>query len=222
MLMESLTGIVYKISNSVNDKIYIGSTTRKLSLRWTEHKKMSKKGSRPLYKEMREFGVDKFLIEVIEVVDVKNLLNREAFWISYYKSYDAGYNISRTGTSCSKFTKNDVNDIIKLSKSGNTLAEISRTYSCDPNTISALLKKNGVNYSNNTKNYILSRGSPVIMLSKPDYAIVNVFSSMNEDARFVCKSENKSLKHVYGIAGHIKKSIIRNGTAYGYIWKFKK
>lgn len=219
--MESLKGIVYKISNSVNDKIYIGSTTRQLGLRWTEHKKTSKRSNRPLYKEMREFGVDKFSIEIIEVVDVRDLLDREAFWILQYKSYDIGYNISRTGTSDSKFTIRDVEDIIRLSKYGNTVAEISRIYCCDNNTVASLLRKHGIDYSNNTKNYLLSRCHPITMLSKTDYNMIKTFNSINEAARFICKEMNKPLKSVYGIAGHIMKSITRNGTAYGYAWKLK-
>ena len=62
-------GKIYKIYNTVNDEIYIGSTTRKLSERMAEHRRCLndlKKQHYPLYQAFREHGVDIFFIELIE------------------------------------------------------------------------------------------------------------------------------------------------------------
>lgn len=93
--------VIYKIVNNINGKIYIGQTTRSLSDRWKDHKKLAKQGSKlHLYCSMRKYGVDNFSIEVIDTATSKEELNvKEIFWISYYNTTDLslGYNNSYGG-----------------------------------------------------------------------------------------------------------------------------
>ena len=78
-------GKIYKIYNTVNDDIYIGSTTQKLRERISGHRRAinhPKKHHLPLYKAFREHGVDNFFIELIEKClcnDVDELRKRR--WI---------------------------------------------------------------------------------------------------------------------------------------------
>lgn len=63
---------IYKITNSINDLIYIGKTKNSLEERLRLHIKDSldkNKQNRSLYKAMNEFGANKFKIELIEVVE---------------------------------------------------------------------------------------------------------------------------------------------------------
>lgn len=58
---------IYKIINSVTDDVYVGWTTQPLYKRLYLHKcDMSKGKEGKLYNLMREFGVDKFRIELLE------------------------------------------------------------------------------------------------------------------------------------------------------------
>ena len=62
-------GKIYKIYNTVNDEIYIGSTTRKLCERMADHRKSADvKAKQHLltYKSFREHGIEHFFIELIE------------------------------------------------------------------------------------------------------------------------------------------------------------
>ena len=61
-------GKIYKIYNIINDDIYVGSTTRKLSERMAEHRRRtnSRYIQLPIYKSFSEHGVDNFFIELIE------------------------------------------------------------------------------------------------------------------------------------------------------------
>ena len=62
-------GKVYKIYNTINDDIYIGSTTQKLCERMRQHRcdnSLTGKMNYPIYKAFREYGVENFFIELIE------------------------------------------------------------------------------------------------------------------------------------------------------------
>ena len=83
--MKYQDGKIYKILNSENDDVYIGSTCQKLSKRMTNHRTQAKSGKTYLlYQKMREIGDDKFYIELVENYPCENLeqLNkREGEWI---------------------------------------------------------------------------------------------------------------------------------------------
>ncbi len=65
---------VYKLCNSNDDEIYIGSTKQKLGQRFSEHKSRAKKGKKNMliYDHMRKLGIDKFYIELLEEKEVAN------------------------------------------------------------------------------------------------------------------------------------------------------
>ena len=63
---KQFLGRVYKITNSVNDMIYVGSTKTTLERRFTHHKSSAKTHNFKLYKSMQDIGIDKFSIELLE------------------------------------------------------------------------------------------------------------------------------------------------------------
>lgn len=92
-------GFIYKIENIINHKIYIGQTTKKNpEKRFKEH--IYKAFSSPntfLHEAIRKHGVENFTFSVIEEVENKDLNEREMYWISYYDSYNKGYNMTLGG-----------------------------------------------------------------------------------------------------------------------------
>jgi group I intron endonuclease len=59
-----MKGYIYKIINSVNQKVYIGQTTRSIAKRWSEHK--SEKGNCILLKRaIKKYGIESFLMEIV-------------------------------------------------------------------------------------------------------------------------------------------------------------
>lgn len=117
--------IVYKITNSVNLKIYVGQTTKSLEDRWEQHKKNCLRGvDYVLYRAMRKYGVENFKIEQIDTAKDKRQLNKqEANWILKLNSmcYQSGYNMrandNRIGVS--KETKNKISKALKNKRSFN-------------------------------------------------------------------------------------------------------
>ena len=57
--------IVYKVTNKINNKIYIGITTRNINIRWKEHCNLRARSS-ILKSAISKYGKDNFIIEEIE------------------------------------------------------------------------------------------------------------------------------------------------------------
>ena len=142
-------GYIYKISNTVNNKIYIGQTSRTVEKRWNLHKRTAKNPSYlsysyPLYQAMRKYGIDNFQIEVIEETDNKNLNEREVYWISYYDSYNKGYNMTLGGEGHYKY---EDEDFLELWNQGYNAAQITEMLHCDRHTVADRLSQLVPNYS---------------------------------------------------------------------------
>ena len=86
---------IYKISNTINNKLYIGQTVGSIEARFKRHinDAMSNNLDTHLARAIRKYGPDNFSITLVEEVENYECLNeREQYWISYYDSYKSGYN----------------------------------------------------------------------------------------------------------------------------------
>jgi hypothetical protein len=83
--MSYKNGKLYCIRNTIDDDIYVGSTTQLLSKRMAMHRnKLNYKPHYKLYMKMADVGLDKFYIELIENCPCENkeeLRTREGFVI---------------------------------------------------------------------------------------------------------------------------------------------
>ena len=91
-------GLIYKIVNLSNNKIYIGKTTQKLNQRFNQHLN-SNKDSR-ISRAIKKHGKENFII--IKICSCKNeeqLNKAEIYFINHYNSIDKniGYNCSKGG-----------------------------------------------------------------------------------------------------------------------------
>ena len=96
-------GYIYKITNKVNNKVYIGQTIRTVEERYQRHLSEAKRRTnRPLYDSMNHYGIGNFMVETIVEADNAKLNELEAFYISEYNSTDraVGYNLTTGGDSC--------------------------------------------------------------------------------------------------------------------------
>lgn len=92
--------IIYKVTNLINGKIYIGKTTQKINIRRNQHKYSAlKTNSKSVFhKAIRKYGWDKFEWSVIDKADSEEELNnKESYWIRYYDTYLKGYNLTYGG-----------------------------------------------------------------------------------------------------------------------------
>lgn len=87
---------IYKITNLVNNKIYIGQTIQKNpKMRWYSHQADARGGKNThLYNSMRKYGIDQFLWEVIDSAHcLDDLNNKEQQWLDEYRKTNEVYNL---------------------------------------------------------------------------------------------------------------------------------
>lgn len=99
-------GYIYKITNKVNNKIYIGKTTTSIKQRFREHlySAKHKEGNyiSYLYRAIDKYGQENFSVSLLEEIKFENekiLDDRERYWIKKLHSQDhkIGYNIQEGG-----------------------------------------------------------------------------------------------------------------------------
>jgi len=111
-------GVIYKVTNLINGKVYIGQTIAKFSVRKSQHIYDAKNGSNVhFHLALRKYKSENFLWEIIcDCVSIEECNEKEKYFISFYQSTDRekGYNLDFGGKNSerSEETKNK----IKLSK----------------------------------------------------------------------------------------------------------
>ena len=86
---------IYKITNKVNGKIYIGQSND-IKRRWSYYKNppTTVEVNTLIMLALKKYGFNSFTFEVIEECEIDQLNEREEYWISYYNSYWEGYNMT--------------------------------------------------------------------------------------------------------------------------------
>lgn len=95
--------IIYKITNKINNKIYIGFTQKSARNRFNQHCYISKnpnnKSFSILHKAIKKYGKQNFLYETVYMNNNKDdVLSKEDVFINYYNSLvPNGYNVAKGG-----------------------------------------------------------------------------------------------------------------------------
>lgn len=177
-------GFIYKITNLVNNKIYIGQTTSTIEKRFQEHileAKADRATSILLNRAICKYGEENFKVEKIEFCGNKELNEREKFWIKKLDSHYSlgnGYNISWGGQGRVLYSDDD---ILKLWNQGYKASEISNILQANCNTISQRLKVLKPNEAR--ARHIDSRKTPVLQYDLSGNFIKR-FDSISDAARY--------------------------------------
>lgn len=208
---------IYKITNVINGKIYIGKTLQTIEERWKTHcydylKTTEEK--RPLYSAMKKYGIQNFIIEEVEeVIDINLINEREQYWIEYYGSFKNGYNATKGGDGKHYA---DYELIYNLyTKENLTYEKIHEITGYDAKTIQTALNIFNISKENIDKNRIKKLSKPVIQIDKDTDEIINIFPSCSEAYRQITGTKGKT--------GNGAISAVCKGnrkTAHGYKWKY--
>jgi len=103
---------IYKCTNKLNGKIYIGFTQKHISERISGHiyNALVKNKNTKFYSALRKYGIDNFIFEIIYQSKDKNHCHNvmENFFINEYDSIQNGYNQTEGGIGVLGITKNTI------------------------------------------------------------------------------------------------------------------
>ena len=139
---------IYKITNKINDKAYIGQAID-IESRWSKEKSRafqpnSHEYNKTLSKAFRKYGIENFTFEVIEECNIDLLNQKEIYYISYYDTYFNGYNETTggnngTSNACSKISKQQLLEIYNLLQNSSlSQKEIADLYHVGNDVISTI------------------------------------------------------------------------------------
>lgn len=135
---------IYKITNNLNNKSYIGQSIH-IEKRWEEHLYKSSKSSLIQY-VIYKYGKENFTFEILEECLIEELDNKEIFYISLYDTYFNGYNETTGGqglekgfNTCLKISKEDLLKIYDLLQNTSTpQKEIAQQFNVGEDVISTI------------------------------------------------------------------------------------
>lgn len=145
-------GIIYKITNLINGKIYIGQTIQKFSKRIKDYKGDYKRYNYGIHAAIRKYGFDNFKFEILHTPKIDKLDFYERYLILKLKANDRefGYNIADGGNS-NRVVSEETKLKIKLTRSklpkpnqhikGKSLSEKHREALKVPKTLTNLQRK---------------------------------------------------------------------------------
>lgn len=116
--------------NKVNDKCYIGITTKTLNDRITSHINKANRKKSYFQTSLKKYGKASFEFSVIDTANTKEeLYGKEVYWIGVYDSFNSGYNLTLGGDGITNMSQ-EIKDKISKSKTGVPNSKLkNRTYS---------------------------------------------------------------------------------------------
>lgn len=212
-----MNGFIYKITNDVNDKIYVGKTLLNIQKRFSQHKAESlrnKNEKRPLYRAMNKYGCEHFYIELIEECPIEILSDKEIYWINFYDSYKNGYNATLGGDGKQIY---NYEAIVKEFLSGKSTKELTVEFDCCIDTIRKALHLANIDI----KAVSLERYQKQLAMKNKKGETVKIFSGRKEAVEWLIKNEYAQTKDFHNISIAIGR--VLNGKrkrAYDFYWEY--
>lgn len=124
---------IYCITNTVDDRIYIGSTKCFYSRFYNHNRDFSlNRHNNPHFQNfVNKYGIDVLDYKIIEIIDFDLLLEREQYYLDNYIDFNKDFNICKiVGTPPNynrQFNEENIKEIAELYNSGISCCRISET-----------------------------------------------------------------------------------------------
>lgn len=130
---------IYKVTNNINNKIYVGYTSTSIGKRRQEHTgRAFREAKTRFHKAILKYGVENFTWEVIyQSLDKTHCKKTmESYFIQEYNSYQSGYNGTKGGdgldSETMKSIRSNPNSIYNSVEYKNKRSEIQKRVRSDP------------------------------------------------------------------------------------------
>lgn len=215
-------GFIYKITNDINEKIYIGKTILKIQERWLQHLRdcfRDRCEKRPLYNAMKKYGIEHFKIEEVEKVDDNTQLSdREQYWIKYYNSFNNGYNATKGGDGKSYL---DYKLIIDTYQRVQNIKETAELVNADYSSVLHIL--HDANVTIKPSNQILQEKYGKKIECYKNDLFIQKFNSISEGARWIIQNNYCTSKIECGVLSGISRALKgKQKSAFGFQWKYSE
>ena len=206
-------GLIYKITNNINNKIYIGKTTNNLEYRWKEHIKDSKYNTNnKFYNAINKYGAENFTPSVIEDnIDNELLNDKECYYIELFDSFKNGYNSTLGGEGNTKINHKEV---MVLWEEGYDCSQIGQKLNCSYIAIMYITMANGITSEQRRERSAQHRmqinGTPVLQYDLQG-KLINRYISSGDAAQQLSINQSE-----------INRCCTRQRNTYsagGFIWK---
>lgn len=211
---------IYKITNLINGKAYIGKTLLTIEERWKEHCRDARKErceKRPLYSAMNKYGFENFKIEQIEECSDNIVEEQEVYWIEYYQTFKQGYNATKGGDGKHYL---DYDLICETYNQVHNMTKTAKLCGCHKDSVKKILKERQIKIfsSQEIAKEVCSKMINQFSLSG-EY--IRTFSSISEAARYIQSLAPEKRTALTGISQNISRVARgKRKTAYKYIWKY--
>ena len=198
---------IYKITNQINGKVYIGKTLNTIERRWKEHCgdfATERCRNRPLYRAMNKYGIENFTIEQVEECSPEVVNEREKYWIEQYGSFKKGYNAT-VGGDGKQYVDYDL--VCSLYKEVQSVKKVALLAGICEKTVHIILKNYNIDIIHGSLS--LSREKPVAKCDKITGEILEVYSSIAE-----AEKANGNSHHISDACRG------KRSTCQGYKWKY--
>ena len=117
------------------------------------------------HRAIRKYGVENFNVETIENIRVEELQERERYWITYYDSYNCGYNSTLGGDGQCKY---NYDEIVEYYLTHNyNLSETCKNFGIYDQVVYNALKHSNIDYKSLPKSYSKKKvGKPILLVEK--------------------------------------------------------
>ena len=222
---------IYKITNLIDGKFYIGRSSN-LKSRKSKHK--TKISNTIISRAIQKYGHDNFIFEVLEYCDIEYLISKEQYYLDLLIPFgNNGYNILKDsrnggwfGSTHSDVTKRKMSDkkrgCIPWNKNDVQKCNIETRKLMSKNRIGEGNPFYGKSHSVESKNKISTKATgrdhsyeykPVLQLDKITKEVIKEWDSISQAYLFFNAAPNSSniSKVCYG----------KQKSAFGFIWLFK-
>lgn len=236
-------GYIYKVTNTINKKIYIGQTMISIRVRWNRHKNHAIKPNRNDYnvkfhRAIRKYGAENFLVEQLETFEAETkeelliLLNEsEIKYIKQYNSFYNGYNSTLGGSKGGGLRGKLNSQSIKIKqytedgeflKEWDSIADAARYYNTFDTCIIDCLK--GHNKSSAGYVWRYSNDPNNLPIGQIETRKRKIILQYDLNGNFIKEWPSMAeIKRTLGFhPGHIPDVCKgRRNQAFGFIWKYK-
>lgn len=208
---------IYKITNDINDKVYVGKTEFSIQKRFNEHCQDAFKDrneKRPLYSAIRKHGIEHFHIELLEETD--NPEEREIYWIEQLNFFKDGYNATIGGDG-KRYIDYDL--VVSTYQDLQIVKDTAIKLNISPDSVSAILHERNIPIRSSQEIQVTKFGKATDMYSL-DGILLRSFPSTGAAATYMVENHLTNCKQST-IKQHITEVCTgRRKTAAKYKWKY--